>query len=258
MVHQFSVSPARVLAGFLALTVFAAPTVGQAADSTLTPAQDKAVRDLVRKTLVEDPTILKEAFAALQRQERDQEAARSASTLRQLAPVLDRPDGVTPLGNPDGDATVVVFSDYNCGYCKQALSTLREVLKADPKLRVFVLELPILGPDSAQAARLALAAAAQGKYEQLHWALIEHKGRIDAKTVLSIAQTLGLEEERLKKDAQSPDVDKIIAQSYGLAEALGVSGTPAFVIGDRFVPGVLPKATLVQMIGEVRAARSKK
>lgn len=250
-------SPGALVLAF-ALASFGGPGDGHAADGALTPAQAQAVRDLVRSTLVEDPSIIKEALTSLQRSEREQETVRSAEAIRQLAPVLNKPEGLTAMGNPDGDVTVLVFSDYNCGYCKQVLTSLREVMKADPGLRLYVLELPILGPDSVEAARLALAANAQGKYEKLHRALIEHRGRMDAKTLLSIAQAEGLDVERLKKDAQSADVERIIAQSYGLAEALGVSGTPAFVIGQRLVPGAVPKETMIKLINEARATQAKK
>jgi protein-disulfide isomerase len=156
------------------------------------------------------------------------------------------------LGNPSGDVTVVEFLDYRCPYCKAMHQPIADMIAADGNVRVVIKEFPILGDDSLFAARAALAAGKQGKYAEMHAALMTFKGKLSAKDVESTAAQLGLDVVRLKDDMAAPEVDQELQQNYNLAESLGINGTPAFIIGDTLIPGALKLDDLKAHIAKAR------
>lgn len=146
---------------------------------------------------------------------------------------------------------MVEFFDYNCPYCKSAANDVKKLVNDDKNIRLVYREFPILGEGSVFAARAALASRNQGKYEELHSALMSLK-RAEEKSVLEAAGALGLDMEKLKADMKAPDVEKHIAVSMQLAQALGINGTPSFVIGDAFVPGAVPLSELQKLVADSR------
>ena len=140
-------------------------------------------------------------------------------------------------GNANGDITVVEFFDYNCGYCKRSLHDVIKLVGDDPNVRVVFKELPILSKGSEEASRVAIAAGRQGKYWDMHKAMLEAKGQMNEANALAIATKLGLDMEKLKKDMASPEVADEIKKSEALAKKMGVNGTPHFLVGDRAIPG---------------------
>ncbi|WP_413205473.1 DsbA family protein [Rhodospirillum sp. A1_3_36] len=240
--------------GVLSMGSLATPAV--AADP-LTPEQTEAVKDLIREHLIANPEILKEAFQALKAKEDAAEKANQASMIKQLGPMLTDPKDLPTLGNAKGDVTVVEFSDYNCGYCKRVFPVLWDTIKTDGKIKLHVMEYPILGPDSVLGARAALAVALQdeAKYEPYHKALMAHKGKITEEVLAKLAKDQGLDAEKMKKDMTSEDVDAKIARSFQLAQALGISGTPAFIIGDQLIPGAMGPDTLTALVKKARAGK---
>lgn len=240
---------------FLVAPALVAPA--PAAAQALTPAQEDAVRALVRDTLVNDPDILREAFAALQAQEESLAAARQAEALKAHAKALTADPTDPVMGNPKGDVTIVEFSDYRCSYCKSVMDTVLEVVAADGNVRFIVKEFPILGPDSLLAARYALAAHAQGKYEPYHQALMRHRGTYTEEGLKAIARELGLDADRLARDAQSAAVQQKLIANRSLGEELGIRGTPAFIIGDLLMPGAVDAQTLKSAIADARAAAKR-
>src|SRR5205823_3690220 len=154
-------------------------------------------------------------------------------------------DNTSPVGgNASGDVTIVEFFDYACPHCKAAEPSVAQLVRDDAKVRVVYKELPILGDASVAAARAALAAHAQGKYQAFHDALMKVPGAPNEATVFRVASEVGLDVERLKKDMASPDIAATLQKNYTLAQSLGINGTPAFVIGDAFAPGAVPLARL--------------
>jgi protein-disulfide isomerase len=248
----------RLAAAALLLAAVAAagpsPAAAQPAPgSAPTGSVDRAeVERIVREYLLANPEIVMEAVQVLrERQARaEEEAARTAIASSRPALVSDPRDPVG--GNPRGDVTVVEFFDYQCGYCKQVHPTVRALLEADTGVRKVYKEFPILGPASVTAARAALAAKAQGRYEEMHAALMEARGQLDDDRVLRIARSVGLDVERLRADMASPAVERHIQETMALAAAIGIRGTPAFVIGDQLVPGATDLATLQRLVREAR------
>ena len=223
-----------------------------AAAQELSPAQRSAFEGVIRDYLLKNPVVIREAMQVLQQREEAEKQALAARALKEHRADLLQ-DAASPVGgNPKGDITIVEFFDYNCGYCKRVAPTLHATLKSDPNVRVVYKEFAILGPQSVVAARAALAADRQGKYVEFHDALMSVE-RADANTVSALSKALGLDEAKLVKDMQDPAITKMLERNYELANALGINGTPAFVIGDRLVPGAIDEAALADIIAEERA-----
>ena len=220
----------------------------------MAPAQqmtNEQVKQLALEAILENPQIIMQAVAILEQRERER-AASGANTVRLQ---LEQDPNSPNLGNPDGDVTVIEFFDYNCPYCRKAGQTVQELLASDANVRVIYREWPILGEDSVFASRAALAARAQGKYEEFHWALMNGEGRASEASILKLARHLDLDVEKLQADMTSPAVEAHIAQSNALARTLGFTGTPAFIVGDRTAPGMLSTDEITAMVAEARAAK---
>ena len=141
-------------------------------------------------------------------------------------------------GNLKGDVTVVEFFDYRCGYCRKAYGYLHEAVKNDGNVRIVYKEYPIFGGDPIMA-KAALAAHLQGKYDEMHKALMTSNGNLDLQEVTDVAKKIGLDVKKFKKDITSEEVQKELKENFELGQKLKVDGTPAFVIGDKVLAGLL-------------------
>jgi len=211
-------------------------------------ALGKAIRDY----LMANPEVLVEAMQELERKQDSQRDTVAQKAIKEnRAGLMSDPESPI-VGNPNGDVTIVEFSDYQCPYCKRAHTTVKSVLAADSKVKLIFKDLPILGEPSRIAALAALAARAQNKHLALHDALMEFSGKLDRDRIMEIAGSVGLDVARLQKDMDDPKLKEIIERNMALASALGVRGTPAFVIGNQFVPGAVDADTLKRMINDAR------
>ncbi|HTE81825.1 MAG TPA: DsbA family protein [Reyranella sp.] len=214
---------------------------------------DKAVLGkAIRDYLMANPEVLVEAMQELERKQDSQRDTVAQKAIKEnRAGLMSDPESPI-VGNPNGDVTIVEFSDYQCPYCKRAHTAVKSVLAADSKVKLVFKDLPILGEPSRIAALAALAARAQNKHLSLHDALMEFSGKLDRDRIMEIAGSVGLDVARLQKDMDDPKLKQIIERNMALASALGVRGTPAFVIGNQFVPGAVDADTLKRMINDVR------
>ncbi|MBR0870225.1 DsbA family protein [Bradyrhizobium tropiciagri] len=171
------------------------------------------------------------------------------------AQVLRDPD-IPVIGNPTGDITVVEWFDYNCPYCRKLAPELRQVVQDDGKVRLVLKDWPILGPVSKVAARMALAAKYQGKFEAAHEAMISVNSRITEPRIAELLSGAGLDMDRLKKDldANAKAIDAILKRNNEQAEAFGFNGTPSFIVGKYRVPGALSMDQFEQVIADARKA----
>jgi protein-disulfide isomerase len=200
--------------------------------------------DTVRRALLADPQMRVDASTAL----RD----------RQYAPVvaanriaLETPFGSSWKGSAKPDVTMVEFYDYACGYCRKSLPDVERLLAEDKGLRVVFRELPILGPNSVAAARVALAASKAGKFGAYHDALYA-EGAPTPETIAAIAAKLGL--PGAPQDV--PEYEAELKRNFQLAGQLGATGTPLFVIGDRVINAAVGYDALKQAVDDARKARS--
>lgn len=240
--------PLPALAAALAVTLaLGAPAPAQ----EMTPEE---VKRLALEAILENPEIVMQAVELLRAQEEAAQAEATTAAIADLRTALEQDPDAPVLGNPEGDVAVVEFFDYNCPYCKRAATEVKGLIEADSDIRVVYREWPILGEGSVVAARAALAAREQGKYEEFHWALMEHQARKDEAAVMQIAERVGLDVEKLRADMESDAVDRHIAQSMALAQSLGFTGTPAFVIGGQPAFGLLSQDQMAAMVAEAREA----
>lgn len=213
------------------------------------------VEKIVRDYLMREPEVIYQALEELQKRQAAQQAERTKEMLVSRQDELVN-DPATPIvGNPNGEVTLVEFFDYRCGYCRRVLSSMQALMEEDQELRIAFKELPVLGEDSVRAARAALASRQQDEslYLDFHLALMTARD-LSADGITKLAEQTGLDPAKLAEDMESEEVSKAIEANYELASALGIEGTPAFVIGDTLVPGAVDKARLVELIEKARTA----
>lgn len=207
---------------------------------------DKAAIELVvRDYILTHPEILPEAMDNLRKNE-------SAKQLAGVSGDVTKAFPGAVLGNPNGKLTLVEFTDYACTYCRQSLHDVDALIAANPDLKVVVRELPILSPESANAARMALAAAEQGKYAAFHNAMFG-LGRPDAQTIAAAAQAAGLDMARAQKVFADPRTEAEIASNLELARKLGFSGTPSWVVGEALLTGAVGQEELAKAVAAARS-----
>ncbi len=164
------------------------------------------------------------------------------------------------LGNKDGDVTFVEFFDYNCGYCKRAMADMLDLMKSDQKLKVVLKEFPVLSAGSVEAAQVAVAVRMQDptgkKYLDFHQKLLGGRGQADKAHALQAAKDAGVDMARLDKDLASPEVKATIDENFKLAEAMGMNGTPSYVIGKQVVVGAIGLDGLKEKIGLARCGKA--
>ena len=235
----------------LCVIALLAPANGQAQE-TSTPSADPALEQAIHDYILAHPEVIAESLQKYQQQQEETQKQAHAQAVKELKPQLMNAPASPVLGNPSGDVTVVEFLDYRCPYCKAMHQPIADMIAADGNVRVVIKEFPILGDDSLFAARAALAAGKQGKYAEMHTALMTFKGKLSAQDVENAAAQLGLDVVRLKDDMAAPEVDQELQQNYNLAERLGINGTPAFVIGDTLIPGAIKLEDLKAHIAKAR------
>lgn len=234
-------------------TLIALLTMGTVAFADAAPPlSEERVKELALEAILENPAVIEEAIQRLQQLQQERQQAGIKATLEARRSDLENDPNAPVLGNPDGDVTLVEFFDYNCPYCKRAKPELEALLESDPNVRLVFREWPILSAGSMFAARAALAARKQGKYEEFHWALMGFKGRIEETSTLDIATEIGLDIDRLKADMEDPSVTEHIQLSMQLAQELNITGTPSFVVGDVVLPGLLTRDQLAAAVADNR------
>jgi protein-disulfide isomerase len=213
---------------------------------------ESALRQVVRDTLASEPQLVVGALQAIDQQ---RQAASDSARTQALAANKDAiyTDPNSPsVGPANASVTIVEFFDYRCPYCKRVAPDIATLLASDPDLRIVYKEFPILGPESLVASRAALTAQRQGKYREMHEALIASKGAFSEAEILATAQSVGLDVERLKTDMNDPAIMDQLKQVHALAQALNIDGTPAFFFGARFVGGAVSLDQMRQLIQEAR------
>ncbi len=203
-----------------------------------------AIEQVVREYILAHPEILPEAMENLQQKD----------TVRRLAGVREQVEAPFPgavLGNPRGKVTLVEFTDYACTYCRQSVADVDALVAANPDLRVVIRELPILSPASAEAAKMALAAAAQGRFAQFHRAMFA-AGRPDTATIDAAARAAGVDVARARRDMAAPVFDAELRRNLELARQLGFDGTPSWVVGDTVLAGAVGRDRLAEAIEAAR------
>ncbi|MBV1887629.1 MAG: DsbA family protein [Parvibaculaceae bacterium] len=226
---------------------------------TFSPSEKRALKELIRTYLLEEPEVLLEAMEALENKNADATAEQAQTAILSNWDTLTKSPRSFVGGNPNGDVSIVEFFDYNCGYCKQAMDAVMEVVEADGNIRLVLKEFPILSESSTIASEMAVAALKQGndKYLTFHKLLMENKGKLTDDKLTDLATESGLNLVQLQKDMKADDVQATIEESYNLARAIGVRGTPGFVIGEKLYPGAASVETLKKIVADARRSCTK-
>jgi protein-disulfide isomerase len=235
-------------------------SAGAASAQSFSDVQRAEIEKIVRSYLVAHPEVLQEAIAELEKRQSAAEAEKAKDAVKKNAQALFNSSRQVVVGNAHGDVTLVEFFDYNCGYCKRALSDLMDLMKSDSKLKVVLKEFPVLGPGSVEAAQVAVAVRMQDKtgkkYLEFHQKLLGGRGPADKTHALVVAKEVGLDMTQLQKDMASEEVHATIEESMKLAEALGLNGTPSYVVGDDVVVGAVGLPALKEKVSTARCGKA--
>jgi protein-disulfide isomerase len=251
----------RIAMPFRRLSVAAAALAAAGFAFAATPAgalSDKdrpEVEAIIKDYLVKHPEVLRDALEQLEKLQASEETKKQGATIAaNQAVIFDSPRGPT-FGNPKGDVTLVEFFDYNCSYCKHSLADVAKLVKEDPKLKVVFKEFPVLGPSSVDAAKVAVAVRMQdtgGKYFEFHKRLLGGRGEANKERALAAAKDAGFDVARIQKDMESPEVANTLRESMGIAQALGINGTPTFIVANEMIVGAMGHDALKNKIDSVR------
>jgi protein-disulfide isomerase len=254
--HKVRLLGAGIIAIFLAC-----PPVAPAQAQSFSSDQRNEIERIVKEYLLSHPELLQDVMNELEKRQAVADAEKHRTAISQYSDTIFASARQVTLGNPQGDVTVVEFFDYNCGYCKRALNDMMELLKSDSKLKFVLKEFPVLGDGSVQAAQIAAAVRMQDKnggkkYLEFHQKLLGSRGQADRARALAVAKEVGLDVARIEKDAASEEVKSQLEESFKLAEALGLNGTPSYVIGNDVVIGAVGLSSLKEKINTARCGKA--
>ena len=249
------------LAAVLIAVGLALPAAIPARAQSFTPDQRGEIERIVKEYLLSHPELLQDVMAELEKRQAAADTEKHQSAIKEYSDAIFASPRQVTLGNAQGDVTVVEFFDYNCGYCKRALSDMMELLKTDGKLRFVLKEFPVLGDGSVQAAQVAAAARMQDKsggkkYLEFHQKLLGGRGEADKARALAVAKETGFDVARIEKDMTSEEVKAQIEESFKLAEALGLNGTPSYVVGREVLVGAVGLNTLKEKVNTARCGKA--
>ncbi len=231
------------------------------AAAPFTAAQQMALEKTIHDYLVNHPEVLIEAGQALQMKQQQMMQEKASKVIPTLSGALLHDPSSPIAGNAKSTITVVEFFDYQCPHCKAMGPEIAALLAKNPDIKVIYKELPIFGADSEFAAKAALAAQRQGKYDAFHNALLNAPGRLSNQTVLDIAKSVGLDTNKLQADMNQPAIAEEIKAAATLASQIGIMGTPGFIIINEkegkvaksaFIPGQTTADDLAKNIQSVK------
>jgi protein-disulfide isomerase len=242
-----STAAAAVLAACVALPAHA---------QSFSDAQRGEIERIVKEYLVAHPDVLQDVMSELEKRQNAAETQKQMSGVREHKETLFNSSHQVTLGNPQGNVTMVEFFDYNCGYCKRAMADMLQLLKTDPNLRVVLKEYPVLGPGSLEAAQVAVAVRMQDKtgkkYLDFHQKLLGSRGPADKARALAAAKDAGFDVARIEKDLASDEVRETLKETMKVADAIGLNGTPSYIIGSDVVIGAQGYDVLKEKVDAAR------
>jgi protein-disulfide isomerase len=251
----------RPLAAALFAMLIALPAAAPARADSFSADQRGEIERIVREYLLSHPELLQEVMTELEKRQTLAEAEKHRLAVKEYSEAnFNSPHQVT-LGNAQGDVTVVEFFDYNCGYCKRAMTDMMDLMKNDGKLKFVLKEFPVLGEGSVQAAHVAAAVRMQDKsggkkYLEFHQKLLSGRGQADKTRALAVAKEVGFDVAKIEKDMASDEVKAQLEESFKLAEALGLNGTPSYVVGNDVVVGAVGLDSLKAKVNAARCGKA--
>lgn len=237
--------------------MMAALVLPTAAKAEMSAEQKKEVEALIKAYILENGGDIIQSVNNFQQKQEEEANKESGVKAKALIESLKTDKNVAFAGNPKGDVMVVEFFDYNCGYCKKAFEEIRSLLKDDKDVKIVLYDMPILGPDSHEASKWAMAAKKQNKYFEYHTALMNHQGSKDEDTYKKLAKDAGLDADKLAKDKDDPAIEEEIKTHIETARSLNIHGTPGFLINEQIFRGYIPYDAMKDAIKAERAKLKK-
>jgi protein-disulfide isomerase len=238
-----------LFAALAAATMLFAPA---ASAQTFSDDQRHEIEGIIKDYLLKHPEVMQDVMAAIDKKQQDADAEKARTTIKDNNATLFNSPHQVVLGNPQGNVTMVEFFDYNCAFCKRALPDMMTLLKTDPNIKFVLKEFPVLGEGSVEAAHVAVAVRMQDstgkKYIEFHQKLLGGRGPVDKARALAVAKEVGFDMARIEKDMASDEVKTTIDENMKLADQLGVSGTPSYVVGSDLVVGAVGLDALKEKI----------
>lgn len=235
--------------------LYLAITLGAVLVSSAVMAQDMSREDIeaiVKDYIENNPEVILNSVEAYGRQQQAAEFEAQQEAVKANMDWIENNESLPVEGNPEGDVTIVEFFDYNCGYCKKALEDVLTLMEEDDNLKFVFVDMPILGPSSRKAAEWSMAAKEQNAFLEYHAALMQSRGMINEQRLEQIAENIGLDVEQMRQDAASEEVEAIIREKMQKASAMGISGTPAFIIGGQLYGGYIGLERMREAVAEAR------
>lgn len=220
-------------------------------------AGGSSTEEAVRQVLENNPQLIVDAFQKGRAAEQANQMKKAKENVLTHRERFENDPKLPIAGNPKGNATIVEFFDYSCGYCKHVIPDVVKLLAEDKELKFVFVDFPILGPGSEIASRAAIAIHQMdnSKYFPFHQALMEFQGQKTEESVLEIVKKIGMSPEKVKEKMKSSEVSDQIQANQQLGRDIGISGTPAFIIAGNLVPGAI---RLDEIKNILKDAREKK
>ncbi len=247
------------VAGAIALSAMSGFATAQSAADTSgatsapTSVDRAEIEGIIRDYLLANPEILIEVQDVLEKKQKEEQRVSQLDAIRDANDHIfsSEHDGI--YGNPDAKYTLVEFFDYNCGYCKRAMADMLAMIEGDSDVRFVLKEFPILGPDSMKAHVVSMAfhKLMPEKYGEFHAKLLGGASKATEESAMKVALSLGADEAALREAMKDPAINEVFGQTYELANKLGISGTPSYVVGEEVIYGALGREVLEEKIANL-------
>lgn len=197
------------------------------------------INKMVKEYIQNNPETILDSIESYGRVQKEEQVAKQQNVIKDNLGWMVDNDQLPVAGNPDGDVTIIEFFDYNCGYCKKALDDVLTIIEEDKKIRFILIDTPILGRTSEVAARWSLAAKNQDAYLEYHIGLMKHRGPLSEMSLETVAKKVGLDIQKLREDANSDEIAKLVKEKAKKVAEIGITGTPAFIIDGKLYGGYI-------------------
>ncbi|MCP4185009.1 MAG: thioredoxin domain-containing protein [Hyphomicrobiales bacterium] len=234
----------------ISLSALLLPAPASALDDSDKPQIEK----IIREYLLKNPEILQEMQQLFEARQQALQVAKQQETIKQKAQAIFDSKYQVEIGNPDAKYKVVEFFDYNCPYCQRAMLDMEKILKGNPDVKFVIKEWPVLGQQSYEAHNVSIAFSKlmPEKYYEFHQQLLGMKGRKGEKKAIELALRFGLDEQLLRAEMKKPYVLEALQENNSIANDLGITGTPSYVIGNEVVFGAVGVTKLMSHIAAMK------
>lgn len=213
----------------------AAPVAETAAPAAPVAAAASTDVETIKSVLNSNPEIVFEAMQRYQIQQEEERQKAAAEKIKQNIKEITEYESAAVVGNPNGSITLVEFFDFSCGFCHRLYPALKNIVAKNNDVRLVLRELTFLGPVSDYAAKAALAAKEQGKYQELWSAMMENDGALSEEKIDELAANAGIDVAKMKADMNSAKVLKTIQDTADLANTIEIRGVPTMILDGQIL-----------------------